>query len=133
MSNAGSLIQLHFHDNIDVLNRLTDSNGILYYQGAPIFPSVSKRADNALTTVADGLYISNRTMLSVVQYDTLSRFYYDRGVLYFNDVVVSQAYTDLELQEMLSEVWQEIDPSVNVGDYIPEDEPGGDAGDITES
>lgn len=133
MSNTGSLIQLHFHDNIDVLNKLSALNGILYYQGVPVFPSVSKQADNALSIAHDGLYISNRTMLSVVQYDTLSRFYYDRGTLYFNNAIVVQECTDLDIQNMLSEMWQEIDPSVNIDDYIAEDEPGGDAGDATES
>lgn len=59
MSNAGSLIQFHVHDNHEVLNKLSDSNGILYYQGAPMLLAISKKPNNGITLEPDGLYVGH--------------------------------------------------------------------------
>lgn len=41
MSKTGSLIQLHHHNNFEILEQLTEKNNILHYKDVPIFPSVS--------------------------------------------------------------------------------------------
>jgi len=136
MSNPGSLIQLHFHENFDVLNGLSDTDGILYYQGSPIFPGISKKDNNGIILEADGLYMSNLTMLNATQYNIVSRFSYDNGALLFDGVIVSQEYTELQIRVMLDTMWKEIDPDFDIKDIIGEDtseESGGDTGDTTES
>ena len=135
MSNAGSLIQLHFHNNIEVLNNLSDTDGILYYQGSPVFPSVSKKKNNGIVLEADGLYMSNLTMLSATQYNIVSRFSYDNGALLFDNIIVSQEYTELQIRVMLDTMWKEIEPDFDIKKYIDSgtDESGGDTGDATES
>lgn len=138
MSNAGSLIQLHFHDNLEVLNNLSDTNGILYYQGSPVFPSVSKKDNNGIILEADGLYMSNLTMLNATQYNIVSRFSYDNGALLFDNIIVSQEYTELQIRVMLDTMWKEIEPGFDIKKYVGEDETeteesGGDTGDTTES
>ena len=64
MSNAGSLIQFHVHDNHEVLNKLSDVSGILYYQGAPILHAISKKPNNGITLEPDGLYVNHGTVIT---------------------------------------------------------------------
>jgi len=125
-NSPGSLIQLHFHENFDVIDKLSDVGGILYYKDTPVFPSVSKKDNNAVTLETDGLYVSNVTMLSQKQYDLLSKFDYINNVLVFNDVTVSQEYTKTQITVMIHELWLEIDPEYDGGD---EDNTGGDTSD----
>lgn len=119
-NNSGSLIQLHHHDNFDVLNNLTDIDGVLYYQGAPITISISNRANNGIALESDGLYMSNLTTLTANQYNLVSRFSYVNGSLLFDGTIVSQEYDDSQIQMMITDLWNDL-------------EPGGDTSDITES
>lgn len=41
MSNTGSLIQIHYHNNFETLENLLDIDGILYYKETPIHPIIS--------------------------------------------------------------------------------------------
>lgn len=41
MDNTGSLIQIHYHNNFETLENLSNIDGILYFKGTPIHPIVS--------------------------------------------------------------------------------------------
>lgn len=140
MSSPGSLIQLHHHDNYELLEQLKDTDGILYYKDAPVFPGVSKKEGNGIRLEADGLFMSNLTMLNSTQYNLVSRLSYQNGALLFDGIVVSQEYTELQIRVMMDNLWKEIEPGFDivkvVGDYVPEYKPaesGGESGDPTES
>ena len=133
MSNPGSLIQLHHHENFDLLNSLSDVNGMLYYKDSPVFPSVSAKENNGIRLEADGLYMSNLTMLNNTQYNIVSRFTYMNETLFFDGIAVSQEYNDLQIRVMLDTMWKEIEPGFDIRDIINTEESGGDIGDSTES
>ena len=59
MSSPGSLIQLHYHDNLEILKELTDNDGVLYYKGTPIRSSESQPSS--------GDYITTETMEKYVE------------------------------------------------------------------
>jgi hypothetical protein len=40
MNNPGSLIQLHYHDNLKILECLTEDNNSLCYKGIPVSLSI---------------------------------------------------------------------------------------------
>ena len=122
MSNSGNLIQLHHHDNLDLLKYFIEKDGLLYYKNISISPSVSKKANNALILEQDGFYINNTTFLNNDQYNIISRFSYNNGNLLFDNMIVSQEYTELQIRVMLDTLWDDI-----------EKELGGDTSDITES
>ncbi len=124
MSNgAGSLIQLHLHENFDVIAMLSDVDGILYYKATPVFPSVSKKDNNGITLESDGLFMSNLTMLNFQQYDIVSRFKVVNNALTFNGTIIPQEYTKTQIAGMIAELWNELEPDTS----------GGDTSDTTES
>lgn len=106
---AGSLIQLHHHLNIDVLDALSDVDGGLYYNGAPVYTPISKQENNAIVRLEDGIFVSNLTMLSVDQYNLISRFSFEDGNLLFDNVIVSREYTDAQIRAMITDLWNELD------------------------
>lgn len=108
MSSPGSLIQLHHHDNHELLEQLKDTDGILYYKDAPVFPGVSKKEGNGIRLEADGLFMSNLTMLNSTQYNLVSRFSYQNGALLFDGIIVSQEYTELQIRVMMDNLWDEL-------------------------
>lgn len=56
MGKTGSLIELHSHENIDVLNKLSESeDGKLLYDDESIL-EVSSEENNIIETKEDGLY-----------------------------------------------------------------------------
>ena len=118
MSSTGSLIQLHHHENFELLEHLTDNSGILYYKNAPVFPGISSRENNGIALEPDGLFMSNLTMLNYNQYNLVSRFSYIDGRLFFDETVVSQEYTEDQIAAMVTELWSELEPEE--GDDEPE-------------
>lgn len=108
MAKTGSLIQLHNHDNFEVLEELEDSDGKLYYKGVPIYTPVSKQLYNALTTLLDGLYVDGSCFLSRNQYDMLTKFNYENGELYYDGLIVSREYQDNAIYDMITALWDKI-------------------------
>ena len=108
-NGTGSLIQLHKHDNFDVLEELEDSGGKLYYKGVPIYTAVSSKANNAIVTVSDGIYVDGSCFLSGNQYDLLTKFSYKNGELLYDNVIVSREYQDNAIYDTVTAVWAKLD------------------------
>lgn len=108
-SGTGSLIQLHKHNNFDVLEELEDSGGKLYYKGVPIYTAVSSKANNAIVTVSDGIYVDGSCFLSGDQYDLLTKFSYKNGELLYDNVIVSREYQDNAIYDTVTAVWAKLD------------------------
>ena len=108
-SGTGSLIQLHKHDNFDVLEELEDSGGKLYYKGVPIYTAVSSKANNAIVTVSDGIYVDGSCFLSGDQYDLLTKFSYKNGELLYDNIIVSREYQDNAIYDTVTAVWAKLD------------------------
>ena len=108
-NGTGSLIQLHKHDNFDVLEELEDSGGKLYYKGVPIYTAVSSKANNAIVTVSDGIYVDSSCFLSGDQYDLLTKFSYKNGELLYDNVIVSREYQDNAIYDTVTAVWAKLD------------------------
>lgn len=49
--------ELHSHDNKNVLDKISDSDGDLLYNGSRIKTNISKADDNAIEEKSDGLYV----------------------------------------------------------------------------
>ena len=109
MANAGSLIQLHNHNNYNVLEELEDSDGKLYYKGVPIYTAISKQTNNAIVELADGIYVDNSCFLSGDQYDLLTKFSYKNGELLYDNVIVSREYQDNAIYDTITAVWAKLD------------------------
>ena len=88
MANSGSLIQLHKHLNLDILEQLSELDGNLYYKNIPIYIAVSNNPNNAITTLTDGIFVDNSYFLSKNQYDLLTKFSYKDNELYYNNILV---------------------------------------------
>ena len=108
-SGIGSLIQLHNHDNYNVLEELEDSDGKLYYKGVPIYTAVSNKPNNAIVTISDGIYVDNSCFLSGDQYDLLTKFSYKNGELLYDNVIVSREYQDNAVYNTVTAVWAKLD------------------------
>ena len=108
-NGTGSLIQLHNHDNYDVLEELEDSSGKLYYKGVPIYTAVSNKANNAIVTISDGIYVDGSCFLSGDQYDLLTKFSYKNGELLYDNVIVSREYQDNAVYDTVTAVWAKLD------------------------
>lgn len=108
-NGTGSLIQLHNHDNYDVLEELEDSSGKLYYKGVPIYTAVSSKPNNAIVTISDGIYVDGSCFLSGDQYDLLTKFSYKNGELLYDNVIVSQEYQDNAVYDTVTAVWAKLD------------------------
>lgn len=108
-SGTGSLIQLHNHDNYNVLEELEDSGGKLYYKGVPIYTAVSSKPNNAIVTISDGIYVDGSCFLSRDQYDLLTKFSYKNGELLYDNVIVSREYQDNAIYDAVTAVWAKLD------------------------
>ena len=108
-SGTGSLIQLHNHNNYNVLEELEDSGGKLYYKGVPIYTAVSNKPNNAIVTISDGIYVDGSCFLSGDQYDLLTKFSYKNGELLYDNVIVSREYQDNAVYDTVTAVWAKLD------------------------
>lgn len=109
MADTGSLIQLHKHNNFEVLEYLEDSDGKLYYKGVPIYTAVSENPNNAITTLADGIFVDNTYFLSKDQYELLSKFSFKDNELYYDGIIVSREYQNNQIDNMISSLWNKLD------------------------
>lgn len=108
-SGTGSLIQLHNHNNYNVLEELEDSGGKLYYKGIPIYTAVSSKLNNAIVAISDGIYVDSSCFLSRDQYDLLTKFSYKNGELLYDNVIVSREYQDNAIYDTIAAVWAKLD------------------------
>lgn len=108
-SGTGSLIQLHNHNNYNVLEELEDSGGKLYYKGIPIYTAVSSKLNNAIVAISDGIYVDSSCFLSRDQYDLLTKFSYKNGELLYDNVIVSREYQDNAIYDTVTAVWAKLD------------------------
>jgi len=108
MPSTGSIIQLHQHNNFELLEFLIESNGNLYYKDKPVYTPVSQLEHNAIETKEDGFYVNNATTPDAVQYDILTRFSYSNANLYFDDIIVSREYQRASIQLMIVQLWEAI-------------------------
>ena len=108
-NETGGMILIHFHDNKEVLDALAEQFGQLYYNGKPVMTPISKQANNAMQEASDGLFVDGSYFLDKTHFDIVSDFKYENGVLYHKKKVVSQEYTELQMQLAVAEVWSLID------------------------
>lgn len=106
---AGSLIQLHYHDNLAILEKLSEVSGNLYYKNMPIFTEVSKETTNAIIKKVDGIYVDNTYFLSEKQYRILTKFDYYNGSLVYDNRIVSWDYTEDQLNVLHRQVWSDLE------------------------
>lgn len=102
MLQAGGLIRLHYHDNIEVLDKFTDINGILFYRGSPFSSniSISQREHNYLTALEDGLFVDG---------SFIDRFTYDseNDELLFDGIIISRDYDDQSVKDEINSLWNQ--------------------------
>ena len=100
MIEAGGLIKLHYHNNFETLESLSDNSGILYYKNKPLFHNVhiSATQNNILEVKNDGLFVDGTF---------LNRFTYSDNELKFDNVIVSREYSDNDIQTSINNVWIE--------------------------
>lgn len=98
MIEAGGLIKLHYHNNFDILELLSETGGILYYNNKPLFHNVhiSLTQNNILEKKEDGLFVDGTF---------LKRFTYSDNELRFDNVIVSREYSDDDIQTSINNVW----------------------------
>ena len=107
MSDTGSLIQLHSHTNLELLEFLSDDNGNLYYKGVPIYIQVSKDKNNAIQKLPDGIFVDN---------SIISRLSTKDDRLYFDNVLVTQEYTERDIEIMIIGLWSMLEPGGDSSD-----------------
>ena len=115
---AGSLIQLHYHDNLAILEKLSEVNGNLYYKNMPIFTEVSQEETNAITKKSDGIYVDNRYFLNEKQHQILTKFGYYNGTLVYDGRIISWDYTEDQLNVLHRQVWTDLEKDFPKKDSI---------------
>ena len=60
MNNTGGLIELHFHNNLELLEKLSVKDNKLCYNDIPIV-SISQSQDNCIELKEDGLFVNINT------------------------------------------------------------------------
>lgn len=65
----------HKHNNLEILNLFTEDNGVLKYKGAQVKTpiNVSKKDDNILEKLDDGLYVSKSSTNSSEELELLRK------------------------------------------------------------
>ncbi len=101
MAKSGSLIQLHSHTNLEILEFLSDVDDNLYYKGIPIYTQVSSDRNNAIKKLPDGIFVDN---------SILSRLSAKDDKIYFDNKLITQEYTENEIQNMITGMWNILEP-----------------------
>lgn len=101
MAKTGSLIQLHSHTNLEILEFLSDVDDNLYYKGIPIYTQVSSDKNNAIQKLPDGIFVDN---------SVLSRLSTKDNKIYFDGKLITQEYTENEIQTMITGMWSILEP-----------------------
>lgn len=108
MPSTGSIIQLHHHNNFELLEFLTEDNGNLYYKSKPVYTPISLAEHNVVQAKEDGLFVDGTNLPDAVQYNLLTRFSYINGNLCFDSVIVSREYQRASIQLMITQLWEAI-------------------------
>lgn len=76
---AGSLLELHSHNNLNILNELSEASSILYYKGKKIagIADISKEPNNAIIGKSDGIYVDGKLLCTSDEKDLLSKLSID--------------------------------------------------------
>lgn len=101
MSKSGSLIQLHSHTNLELLELLSDVDNKLYYRGIPIYTQISSNENNAIKKLNDGIFVDN---------SIISRLSTNDDKIYFDNKLITQEYTETEVQNMITDLWNILEP-----------------------
>lgn len=97
MGAPGSLIKIHYHDNFELLQEITEgTDDRLYYKNMPIL-QVSDDEHNAIMLNTKGIFVDNSYFLNQAQYNTLTLFELDKGELKFDGVTVAMKYSDTQI------------------------------------
>lgn len=114
MAETGSLIQIHYHDNKEILDLFSEnSDHQLLYRGKLLDAAISSAEENFLTRKTDGLYVDG----SIISY-----FSYVNGVLKFKGTTVSQEYDERSVKAMIYELWKEYDEEHGITPQEPSEE-----------
>lgn len=107
MIEAGGLIKLHYHKNLDLLELFSEVSQVLYYRDKSLFWNleISQLDHNHLIKKNDGLFVDGTF---------IDRFDYHDNELYFDDTIVSREYTDDQITEMVESLWVS-DPFLTIG------------------
>lgn len=114
MAGTGSLIEIHVHENFDVLELLSDVNGNLYYKNLPIFIQISDDEKNAITQTDKGIFVDSSYFLNKQQYQLLSKFSFVNGTLMYNNRIIAWEYTQEQLDTLNGQIWNSIDKEYEV-------------------
>lgn len=76
---AGSLLELHSHNNLTTLDALSEISGLLYYKGKKVAGAadLSAEPDNAIITKDDGIYVNGKLLCSEEEKKLLARLTID--------------------------------------------------------
>ena len=98
MIEAGGLIRLHYHKNLDLLELFSETNQVLYYRDKSLFWNLelSQLPHNRLVKQNDGLFVDGTFT---------DRFSYHDNELYFDHVIISHEYTDNEIIGLIDSLW----------------------------
>lgn len=105
MSEIGSIIKLHQHNNFPVLEKITDNEGKLFYNNNPIYISISKEEHNAIVKKDDGIFVDNKNYLNDEQFQTLTKITFVNGDLKFDNKVISWDYTKDQITRTNLNIW----------------------------
>lgn len=111
---TGGLIFIHYHNNKELLDLLSQIDGILYYDGKPVMIPVKNDQNNALIVTPDRqLFVDGQYFLTKEQYDVLKRFDYQALLLTFDGKEVGLRASDGVVSDIVNQVWKDIDADTN--------------------
>lgn len=106
MAETGGLIPVHFHDNKNILDNLSENkNNQLMYNGKLIDAALSEKAKNLVKRETDGLFVDG---------EILGEFTCVNGVLKFKGITVSQEFDKRSVTAMIYELWKEYDEAQTI-------------------
>lgn len=139
---TGSLILLHFHSNLEILERISETNeelfyltdkftfhlhenkaildllsiqnNQLYYDSKPVMTPISNRENNWLQEVIDGLFVDGTYFLTQHQYEVLTEFDYLNNILTYKGIEVGLEYTYVQISQAISDTWTRLESATNL-------------------
>lgn len=104
MAATGSLIPMHSHSNKDTLDQFSETSGHqLLFRGKAIDAKVSEEDKNLVEIKADGIYVDGTVLGKFSEHD---------GLLFYDDVVISQEYPKQVVLSAINDMWKVFDNSI---------------------